>query len=96
MGKHNAANAWTRGRRRGRLAIDSEAERKRCESRYVVASLLYWRTGVRYEVDHRYPWAQGGPHCFANLGCLTASANRAKGDRIPEGLRLEKVGLRQT
>lgn len=53
---------------------------------YKEAAKLTQETGVQWDVDHIFPLKHElfcGLHCEANLRIMLASANRAKGNRVP-------------
>jgi hypothetical protein len=64
------------------------ANRKHIESIYAIADFLTRNTGIAHEVDHYYPLVNKnscGLHVPWNMRVITAAANQAKGNRMPEG-----------
>jgi hypothetical protein len=63
------------------------ADLKAIEAIYIEATRLTRETGIPYDVDHYYP-LQGknscGLHVPWNLKIVTQSANRSKGNKMPE------------
>ena len=45
------------------------------------ATCVYcWEEG--YDIDHVYPWSQGGTHDIANLVCCCQRCNSVAGERV--------------
>lgn len=72
-----------------KTAMPPWADRKKIHALYAEAKRLTKATGIRHEVDHIYPlrgkyaW---GLHVEGNLRIITATENRKKHNKMPEGL----------
>jgi 5-methylcytosine-specific restriction endonuclease McrA len=78
----------TLGKARRWHAVPPWVDLKRIETIYAIADFLTQTTGIVYEVDHVHPLrhtAFCGLHVPWNMRVITQSANRSKGNRMPEG-----------
>ena len=76
-GSLRAKEGFKRAKSKGH-SVECKEERKKIRKVYEYAVFLEEITGVRYDVDHRVAYVEGGTHCASNLQILTEEQHKRK------------------